>query len=64
MHCSNSLSQIQHTIAENAETPFVETQAIDSTCLRINHRNQFLIPNSERNTPKSGFRNEASMGLS
>ena len=51
-------------IAEDAETPFVETQTIDNTCLSINYRNHLLVKGSEGNTLNSGLQNEAFMGPS
>ena len=64
MHRFDSFTQIQHKIAEDTETLRIETQAIDSSCLRINHCNHLLIIGSEGNAPKSRFRNEASVNLS
>ena len=55
MYRSNSFTQIQQKIAEDAETLLIETQAIDSSCLRINHCNHLLIIGSEGNSPKSRF---------
>ena len=46
------------------DTLFIETQAIDSSCFRINHRHHLLITCSEGNALKSRFRNKASISLS
>lgn len=55
MHRSNGHPQVQHTIAEDAEAPFVEIQTIQPTCLSIDRHNHRLITGSKGYTSKSRF---------
>ena len=55
MHRSNGHPQVQHTIAEDAEAPFVEIHTIQRTCLSIDRHNHRLITGSEGYTSKSRF---------
>ena len=55
MHSSDGRPQVQHTIAEDAEAPFVEIQTIQPTCLSIDRHNHRLITGSKGYTSKSRF---------
>ena len=49
MHRANGRSQIQHTIAEDAEALFVEIQVVKRTRLSIDRHNYRLITSCEGN---------------